>query len=260
MSCSAYVSYQLDGDENASPGVLVNSVLPAAQKQKPASQNASTSFVLVDPSNSNSKGGGKDAKRSIRKHAASACAAQRLATIAERKKAQNVLSKRERQRQQAAQRLEAALQHHARKFAPIKEEYPEIQKAEPSSATYEGDAFDSSSKRMSDAEPNAMASHTEAPFDDCGRKKCSIPWLLANLPPSGKATTPTAAVSKAHTQQDVLREPSPRSLDVYSPQLNTLAFTPLALNVDRRERFLLDVSIPMGRMVPLGLRLHVTTG
>ena len=111
MSCSAYISYQIEGEEGSLPGVSIKSEEPPAnKKRKPAAKHTSTSFVLVDPSDDKSKGGGKDARSSIRKHASKACAAQRLATIAEKKKSLNQLTKRERKAKHAAEKLEAALE------------------------------------------------------------------------------------------------------------------------------------------------------
>lgn len=177
MSCSAYISYQIEGEEGSLSGVSIKSEEAPPVRRKPAAKHTSTSFVLVDPSNSSSKGGGKDARSSIRKHASKACAAQRLATIAEKKKSLNQLSKRERQRQQAAERLEAALLEHAKKFCPPKEEITDRQGLE-SGSTYAQDDLRGYGRRISDSSAT-LSDGTLASRHESARKKCSIPWLLS---------------------------------------------------------------------------------
>lgn len=234
MACSEYASHQAGRDENVAVEI-VNFLKPI-----PVPKNVSTSFVLVDPSTSASKAGGKEARSTIRKHASKACAAQRLATIAEKKRAQNILSKRERQRQQAAERLDAALQQHARKFAPIKEEYPLVQleyQTKESTSTVRA-------KELAVRDPHVIISRSDTPLNAHGKAKCSIPWLLAPLSPSTSADNSdlATATSNERRQLDEAQPRSPRTLEIYSKRVDGLAYTPLNLNleVDDRVCFLMD--------------------
>lgn len=124
MACS-FISYQPGGDSkkqspralHQDPVQLASTTAHQPRHSPPNSNNIPNSFVFVDPASAGSKGTAVDARRSIRRHASKACAAQRLATLAARRKHRDVPTKRERQKQAAEERLQAALRVHAAKLA-----------------------------------------------------------------------------------------------------------------------------------------------
>lgn len=243
---TTFVSYQLGADENLLPTVQVDPT-PDEFKQarrKPPAKQLSTAFVLVDPSNPASKDGGRAARSSIRKHASRACAGRRLATIAEKKRSQGVLSKKERQQQQSAQRLEAALQEHAKKFDVIKDEENALTIAEP---LHEGPptrelAFQ---RKLSSSTCSSVASNnsnTNVSGQDWGRAKCSIPWLLARSPSSSASADGLEVVSTIPTMKTSPSRPydSPAKAMMLQPrQLSLTAYTPLAVDLDETQCSLL---------------------